>query len=1110
MTIDIGAPSGVDPLLELFAQCVVRVDVDGSFAGSGFYIAPGEVLTCAHVVHGGKAITVGEGWAANPTTQLLPPGDAQAKFYPQPDAVLLHVADAATGHPCVRLADQRPATDDQLQLRAWVKNENAPGAVARSGASLRMETTFEQDGWTLFKLREGQVIKGFSGGPVLNRRTGDVCALIDSSRGVRFDLGGFGVPVAAVATLDPGLLKRNIAFHTIDRRWTDAVKAQRVAEDDRADKLLLSRASDERNRSRPRPATRLDGRAVTSEDGQLPLVEQFTDWARLGVHHPITRLSSGVDLSGRLATGVLPSYVLREKDRMELRPALRGAGPPARLVLVTGESLAGKSRAAMEAMREELPKWRLLIPRGAGQLGELLDEQFDMRHTVVWLDEVQEFLGQTEGVEQLDRVLDLRDGPTVVLATLRTDAENALRGGAGWRRLDREGDVCRRITLYRRPIPDHHEVELGRARALRDPWLDDALASLEDRYGLAEWLAAGPQLLRELDRLRAGSDMQDRLTAAVVDAAIDCYLAGYTDPVPLPLLADASRLYASAPPCEKQLPTDPVFVAALCRARRAVAGATGLLVHHQGWGERAFDYLLQDAFTAKRPVRAELWTVLQRHTTVFNLPEIAVAAQRHGRPDVASTLLARTPPAARIELLGELGDKVGLRWLGADSGLHEEDDWLADAAANRLAKLLAQLGEADELASEAEAITRGMVYKDSYADEWLAILLSHRGDVDALASRADAGFPAAGRWLAHELMRRGDREELSRRASGREGFASDRLADLLRESGDLAGLSGLVSSLGEWPLSHAKKRLAELLVEMDDLDELARRSGGDSDFFFTRGLVDLLVRRGDQQELALRAADDEYAAKRLVDLLVTNGDDIELSRLADDGNDRARSKLVDLLGERRDVERLAQLANDDYEAARKLDELLADLGDFETLTRRAAQGSKSAAARLAELLAASGKVDELARRADGGDGSAAKELARLLERTDLEYLARRADIDESAAQTLADRLAEIGDIDRLAERANGGDKRAKNALHNVLATIGDRDGLTYRVDVKHEDDTRLIQLVGARGDLDELERRADRGSWEGEALRGATRSQPDVRPTRSADVKGGPRCLPRA
>jgi hypothetical protein len=236
--------AGVDPLLDLLAECVVPVERDMKFEGTGFWVAPGEVLTCAHVAHGGKQISVGPGsLPAEPASPLLAPNDPAARFYPQPDVALLHVPGAPAGHPCVWLDDTVPAVGDRLQLTAYTVGENAPGRVVRSGASLHMETVLEQDGVEVFKLSGGQVISGFSGGPLLNRRTGGVCALVDSSRNVKADLGGFGVPVALFDQVAAGVFGRNAAFHATDRRWSDAIEGQQQVEVRRAGVKALRRES---------------------------------------------------------------------------------------------------------------------------------------------------------------------------------------------------------------------------------------------------------------------------------------------------------------------------------------------------------------------------------------------------------------------------------------------------------------------------------------------------------------------------------------------------------------------------------------------------------------------------------------------------------------------------------------------------------------------------------------------------------------------------------------------------------------------------------------------------------------------------------------------------
>src|SRR4051794_9175261 len=49
------------------------------------------------------------------------------------------------------------------------------------------------------------------------------------------------------------------------------------------------------------------GTPVRSQEPPLPLVGDCSNWDRLGVHRPITLLSSGQDLTAEAAAGVLPS-----------------------------------------------------------------------------------------------------------------------------------------------------------------------------------------------------------------------------------------------------------------------------------------------------------------------------------------------------------------------------------------------------------------------------------------------------------------------------------------------------------------------------------------------------------------------------------------------------------------------------------------------------------------------------------------------------------------------------------------------------------------------------------------------------------------------------------
>lgn len=723
-------------------------------------------------------------------------------------------------------------------------------------------------------------------------------------------------------------------------RLPDAEELRAVVEACRASewprlRWLLRDAENERVAAAAAPVPWLSDFAVTGRaQDRLPLVAEYRQWARLGVHRPITQVRSGedlVDLTEQVDAGELPAYVVREKDlepRTGLRPVLAematGTGPPVRLVLVTGESLAGKTRAAVEAMRAELPSWRLLIPRSAARLGRLLDEHLDLRRTVVWLDEIQEFLDQDTGVEQVDRLLDLPGGPIVLLATLRTDAEASLRGKPAWRLLTRR---AHRIILHRRPPRAGLDRELARARQIDDPWIPEAAVMSELGYGIAEWLGAGPQIVIKLDQARASDDPIDRAGAAIVDAAVACNRAGYTAPIPAPLLNEVGRLYLPEPfgPLDAEM-----FTAGLTWARRAVDGATGLLVHHRGRGDVGYDYLL--GRTGTEPIRTEIWDLVLRHATPATLTTIAKAAANAGQQHVVATARAR-----------------------ADHG--------RDGA-----ELLYLIGDLEELTNRAAEGNRD-------ASRCLADLLADLGDTDELTRRADAEDWDAGHRLAKLLVDRDDEEELRRRDDQGDSHASLGLIDLLVIRGDVEGLTRIADATNGL---HAQDCLANMLADRGDVETLGRRAEAGDDVA-ARRLSWALFERGDEQELARRVeADDTYSVERLADLRRDQVDLDDLIRRYKAGDLYARDALVGLLARRGDLAGLTHIADSgDIVAADRLAHLLADRGDEQTLRSRALMGDRWAAYRLADIYAQRGDESGLSHLAELGYQDAKNHLAEL-------------------------------------------------------------------------------------------------------------------------------------
>ncbi|NEC97255.1 trypsin-like peptidase domain-containing protein, partial [Streptomyces albidoflavus] len=229
-----GAAAGDEPPLEhLIAAATVRIhgrrpgyDPSGpdegvrTFLGSGFFVAPNWVLTCAHValaeggglvdvVHepepgGPPAVVPGEVAVALPETPPRP-GEGWAA----PDLALIRLQKPAD-HACVHLAEQ-PLTDHGRQAGGRSGLLLGFAGWFRSGHRLSRYdgtvTVLGRIGWGAdeeLRLGDDDLPDGVSGGPVFDPHRGEVVALVKSRR--TREQGGTAVrtgqlrhlPVAAV------------------------------------------------------------------------------------------------------------------------------------------------------------------------------------------------------------------------------------------------------------------------------------------------------------------------------------------------------------------------------------------------------------------------------------------------------------------------------------------------------------------------------------------------------------------------------------------------------------------------------------------------------------------------------------------------------------------------------------------------------------------------------------------------------------------------------------------------------------------------------------------------------------------------------------------------
>jgi hypothetical protein len=208
-----------EQLIELLRRCTVKLLVPGGH-GTGFFVAPGTILSCAHVVkpaqEAKKPVTAywnGQSYTASIQRYLAEMHPDLQMLYP--DLALLKV-DNLTGHPCVYLHEEAHL-GDKFYSYGYIEDY-------KGGDS----STFENEGWTderklLLKLKAGQAQSGLSGAPVLNRRTGGVCGMMKRSRGTDSDLGGRAIPVSRVFQELPELVEQQRQFHQRDRRWYDCL-----------------------------------------------------------------------------------------------------------------------------------------------------------------------------------------------------------------------------------------------------------------------------------------------------------------------------------------------------------------------------------------------------------------------------------------------------------------------------------------------------------------------------------------------------------------------------------------------------------------------------------------------------------------------------------------------------------------------------------------------------------------------------------------------------------------------------------------------------------------------------------------------------------------------
>ena len=329
----------------------------------------------------------------------------------------------------------------------------------------------------------------------------------------------------------------------------------------------------------------------TIDRGRLPQVAELRDPIALGVHPAPIGKGGPADRC--------PAFVPRDIGDQLMAAVLRD-----RFVLLVGESTAGKSRAAYEAVMAVAPGFRLIEPlhREAAPVATALAA--DTPGSVLWLDDLERFLG-SGGLTgaAMSNVLEAGED-RLIIATIRSQEHARFSGRptVAFEGLDRETlrqgwDVLRLAT--RLDLPRQWSVtEMRRAQRSSDPRIAHALEHAA-RFGVGEYLAAGPQLLAEVrEGWAPGGHPRG---SALVHAAVDARRAGINRPLPPALLHQLHEPYLRQRGGALLRPES--LDAALAWATAPLHATSSLLVPCDD-GYVAFDYLVDTLDKERVPADA--------------------------------------------------------------------------------------------------------------------------------------------------------------------------------------------------------------------------------------------------------------------------------------------------------------------------------------------------------------------------------------------------------------------------------------------------------------------------------------------------------------------------
>jgi len=552
-----------------------------------------------------------------------------------------------------------------------------------------------------------------------------------------------------------------------------------------------------------------NGQAVTSWDNQEQAFLDIAQEIRQLIGLPRVVVSGGRAQLPRVrdvaldqlrvhAARVEVPYI--ERDQQD---KLEGAVGPGRAVLVVGHSMSGKTRLAAEVVKQKFPDAPLVTAESGKALRELFDRGLDPEGLVVWLDDLERFLGGgglTVGL--LDRLI---TGRAIVIATIRILQRETYRPSDKLR--PPEWEVLQRfseILLQRRLTGS----ELGRVQATVS--YPGVLAAV-NHYGLAEYLGAGPEALDKFEK----GEITSPVGFALVRAAIDWRRTGFTRPVSQQILVRALSAYLADRPDVPR--TNPSIEEGLTWATMKINETVALLGQvfpgSNGPSYEAFDYLIDQLTRTSTPVPDLMWDLALEQSESAELNEIGMAARLASKLTIAEAAWRRAADEGDSEMAPRAAHNLGdlLAWQGDLEGAKAAYQRVIDSghpdyapsAMIFLGPLLAEQGDLEGAkAAYQRIIDSGHPDCATSATANLGVLLAEQGDLEGAKAAyqriIDSGHPDCAT------------------------SATANLGVLLAEQGDLEGakaaIQQAIDSRHPYLAPRAAVRLGQLLDWLGDLE----------------------------------------------------------------------------------------------------------------------------------------------------------------------------------------------------------------------------------------------------------------------------------------------------